>query len=60
MEVCGNCNYTVPDGTPKCPYCGYQLTHPLWKKVGAWVLLILGSYGFVKCNLRWMQGLDKF
>ena len=60
MEVCRNCDYTVPDRMAKCPYCGYQLTHPLWKKAGAWVLLLLIGYGFVRCNLRLMQGLDKF
>ena len=60
MEVCRNCDYTVPDRTAKCPYCGYRLTHPLWKKAGAWVLLVLIGYGFVRCNLQFMQGLDKF
>ena len=60
MEVCRNCDYTVPDRMAKCPYCGCQLTHPLWKKAGAWVLLLLIGYGFVRCNLRLMQGLDKF
>jgi len=44
----------------KCPYCGYQLTQPLWKKAGAWALLVIIGYGFVRCNLQLMQGLDKF
>ena len=60
MEVCRNCHYTVPDKTARCPYCAYQLTYPLWKKAGAWVLLVAIGYGFVRCNLRFMQGLDKF
>jgi hypothetical protein len=36
-----------------------QLTHPLWKKIGAWVLLILIGYGWVRCNLKFMSGLGK-
>ncbi len=60
MEVCRNCDYAVPDRSARCPYCGYQLTNPLWKKVGAWLLLVLIAWGLVKCNLRLMQGLDKF
>ena len=60
MEVCRNCDYTVPDRMAKCPYCGYQLTQPLWKKAGAWALLVIIGYGFVRCNLQLMQGLDKF
>ena len=60
MKVCRNCDYTVPDRSARCPYCGYQLTNPLWKKAGAWVLLVLIVWGLVKCNLRLMEGLDKF
>jgi hypothetical protein len=35
-----------------------QLTHPLWKKVAAWVLLILIGYGWIKCHMRLIGGLD--
>ena len=30
------------------------------EKSGAWVLLAVIGYGFVRCNLQLMQGLDKF
>lgn len=36
-----------------------QLRHPLWKKIGAWVLLVLIGYGWVRCNLKFMGGLGK-
>lgn len=47
------------DRSTYCPVCGMQLTHPLWKKIGAWVLLILIGYGWVRCNLKFMSGLGK-
>jgi len=59
LETCPNCNYTSFERSTYCPVCGMQLTYPLWKKIGAWVLLILIGYGWVRCNLRFMGGLGK-
>ena len=58
METCPNCNYTLIRRTANCPYCGFQLTHPLWKKVGAWILLVVIAYGLVKCHLRMLDGFQ--
>lgn len=30
------------------------------KKIGAWILLVMIMYGFIKCNLKMMDGLDEF
>jgi hypothetical protein len=30
------------------------------KKIGAWILLVTIMYGFIKCNLKMMHGLDEF
>lgn len=59
-QKCPECEYSLLERHVHCPYCGAQLTHPTWKKIGAWVLLILVLYVFVKCNLQIMKGLDKF
>lgn len=56
MEVCPGCKYTLLKRATYCPYCGVQLTHPLWKKVGAGMLLILIGYGLVNCHLRMLDG----
>ena len=62
MEVCKNCDYTVPVKSECCPNCGQPMEERSsgWKKAGAWILLIVIMYGFVRCNLKMMQGLDKF
>ncbi len=59
METCSNCRVTLASRPTYCPYCGFQLTHPLWKKVGAWILLILVGYGLVKCHLRLLDGFGQ-
>jgi len=56
MEVCPHCKYSLAARTTYCPYCGIQLTHPLWKKTAAWILLILIGYGLVRCHLRMLEG----
>ncbi len=58
MDFCPNCNYSVLPGTVHCPQCGYQLTHPRWKKIGAWILLVVIAYGLVKCHLRLLEGFE--
>lgn len=58
LEKCPNCEYILVDRSTYCPYCGTQLTYPLWKKLGAWVLLILIAYGLVRCNIRLLDGFD--
>jgi len=60
LESCPNCHYTLLERSAYCPYCGNQLTHPLWKKLAAWMLLILIGYGLVSCNLRMLDGLQDF
>ncbi len=60
LESCPNCHYTLLERSTYCPYCGIQLTHPLWKKLAAWMLLILIGYGLVNCNLRMLDGLQDF
>ena len=56
LEACPNCRYTLSRRSTWCPYCGVQLTHPPWKKVGAWILLVLIVYGLVQCHLRLLEG----
>lgn len=56
LEKCPHCGYILLERSTYCPYCGTQLTHQPWKKAGAWILLILIIYGFVKCNLRLLDG----
>lgn len=56
LEVCPECRYTLIEKTTYCPYCGVQLTHPTWKKVAAWFILILIIWGLVKCHVRLFQG----
>lgn len=56
FETCSNCNYTLLERSAYCPYCGAQLTHPVWKKVGAWILLVLIAYGLVRCHLSLLDG----
>ena len=58
LETCPHCHYTLIKRTTYCPYCGTQLTHPLWKKIGAWLLLIAIAYAFIKCNVRLMEGFE--
>ncbi len=60
LENCPNCHYTLLERSTCCPYCGTQLTHPKWKKLAAWVLLILIGYGLVNCHLRMLDGLQDF
>ena len=55
-EVCPECRYTLSRRSTWCPYCGVQLTHPPWKKVGAWILLALIVYALVQCHLRLLDG----
>ena len=59
-QVCPGCSYTLVERTTYCPYCGVQLTYPLWKKIGASILLILIVYGLVQCHLRMLEGLNEF
>ena len=60
LESCPNCHYTLLERSTYCPYYGIQLTHPLWMKLAAWMLLILIGYGLVSCNLRMLDGLQDF
>ena len=60
LESCPNCHYTLLERSTYCPYCGVQLTHPRWKKMGAWVLLIVIVYGLVRCHVRMLDGLENF
>jgi len=55
-ETCPECGYVSPELTVKCPHCGYQLTHPHWKRIGALILLILIAYGLVKCHIKMLDG----
>ncbi len=57
-EVCSNCRMTQARRTAYCPYCGFRLTHPWWKKLGAWILLGLICYGLVDCHLRLINGFE--
>ena len=56
VESCPNCHYALLEKSTYCPYCGFQLTHPPWKKMGAWVLLFLIGFALVKCHLRMLEG----
>jgi hypothetical protein len=58
LEKCPNCDYVLIDRSTFCPFCGVQLTHPPWKKVGAWILLLLIGYGMVKCHTQLLDGFD--
>lgn len=60
LEICPHCRYALIERHTYCPYCGTQLTHPLWKKVAAWILLIFIAYGLIQCNLKLLDGLDRF
>lgn len=60
LETCPGCKYFVIERTTYCPHCGTQLTHPAWKRAGAWILLVLIGYALIRCNLRIMDGFDKF
>jgi hypothetical protein len=59
MEVCPNCGYTLLEKRAYCPYCGAQIGHPFWKKIAAWLLLVLIGYGLVTCHLRLMDGFPE-
>ena len=58
LEKCPHCEYILLERSVYCPYCGNQLTHPVWKKLGAWVLLVLIGYGMIKCSIRLLDGFD--
>lgn len=58
LEICPNCNYALLQRTTYCPFCGVQLTHPVWKKVAAWILLILIGYGLVRCHASLIGGFN--
>jgi len=58
LEKCPHCDYILIDKTTYCPYCGIQRTHPVWKKTGAWILLIFTIYVLVKCHVRILDGFD--
>ncbi len=60
LESCPNCHYTLLDRSTYCPYCGAQLTYPVWKKLGAWILLILIGYGLIRCHVQMLDGLEGF
>lgn len=60
LEKCPHCDYILIDRKTYCPYCGTQLTHSGWKKIGAWILLILIIYGLVKCNIKLLDGFGSF
>ncbi len=59
-QICPGCSYTLVEPTTYCPYCGEQLTYPLWKKIAASILLIWIVYGLVRCNLKMLDGLNEF
>lgn len=56
---CPGCGYALLQPKSTCPYCGTEITAPVWKKTAAWILLLGIIYFFVKCNLEIMQGLDR-
>ena len=56
LESCPNCHYVLIERSTYCPHCGLQLTHTPWKKMGAWILLILIGYGLVRCHLEMLKG----
>lgn len=60
LESCPNCHYTLLERSTNCPYCGIQLTYSPWKKLAAWLLLILIGYGLVDCHVRMLDGLQGF
>ncbi len=60
LESCPNCHYALLDRSTYCPYCGTQLTYPVWKKLGAWILLILIGYGLLRCHVQMLDGLEGF
>lgn len=59
LESCPNCRFQLLERTANCPYCGFPLTHPTWKKIGAWVLLLLIVWGLVKCHMAFFDELSK-
>lgn len=58
LEKCPHCDYILIDRTTYCPFCGTQVTYPVWQKAGAWVLLIFVVYILVKCHVRVLDGFD--
>ena len=58
LEKCPQCDYILLERTTFCPVCGTQLTEPVWKKAGAWILLILIVYALIKCHIRILDGFD--
>jgi RNA polymerase subunit RPABC4/transcription elongation factor Spt4 len=59
LEKCPHCDYILIDRTTYCPYCGTQVAHPVWKKTGAWVLLVFIMYALIKCHSRLLDGFDQ-
>ena len=58
LKKCPQCDYILLERTTYCPVCGTQLTQPMWKKAGAWVLLFLIVYALIKCHVRILDGFD--
>lgn len=56
-EKCPECGYISPERTTKCPNCGHPLAHPQWKRIAAFLLLLLIGYGLVKCHVKMLDGL---
>jgi|GEM_PF-1733258 len=56
-ETCPECGYVSPERTVRCPNCGHPLSHPAWKRIGAFLLLLLIGYGLVKCHVKMLDGL---
>lgn len=58
LVKCPHCEYILLERTTYCPFCGLQLTHPWWRKAGAWLLLMLIGWVLIKCHVRMLDGLD--
>jgi hypothetical protein len=59
LEVCPNCGFTLLERRAYCPHCGAQIGHPFWKKLAAWLLLVLIGYALVTCHLRLLDGFPE-
>lgn len=58
LAKCPHCEYILLERTAYCPFCGVQLTHPWWKKAGAWLGLMLIAWILFKCSVRMLDGFD--
>lgn len=58
-EACPQCHFVQLEQRSRCPYCGFQLATPRWKKAGAWLLLLIIVYIMVRCHLRLLEGFDQ-